>query len=398
MHHAVEVFVSAAPGDEAIREELRAKLSPFVEAGILRGAALFASPAEQPIRVRSADVIVVLVSPEALAPGGSVETALREGLAMERDKKAVVIPVRARRGAAEESGLLADRTLYPRDGRALDAAVPRVEDSEQVFREAVTGVLTGVALCHVMVGDFLLEDEREAAAAAAFQRGLTLAERLAAEAPDDEDHRSLVAVTRDRYADALLAAGDGPGALAAYESALVVREELSQAAPDNLMRRRAVARCHESIGEVLRAMGDKPPALAAYRACLVLREEIAAAASSDAEVRRELGAAHGRIGHVLRAMGDPAGAIASFRTGLAIAASLADDCSDVGTYQGDHAIFCFRIATVLSEGTTAERQEARSHLRRALSIYRVLEERKLLTESQAIWPPAVEALLTSLGT
>ena len=393
MHHAVELFVSSAPGDQAIREELCARLAAFVDAGIMRESVPAAPPTDTRSRLRTADVIVVLVSPEALTPGSIVEATLREGLVMERDKRAVVIPLRARSGADEQAGVLSDRTIYPRDGRALDVT----DDREGIFREAIAGVLTGVTLCHVMVGDYLLEDEREAAAAASFQRGMDIAERLSGDAPDDQDHRSLVALTRDRYADALLAAGDGPGALAAYKEALVVRERLSQDAPENVARRRALARCHESIGEVLRAMGEKPDALAAYRACLVLREELAETTFDD-DARRDLYATYGRIGHVLRAMGDPRGALGAFRTGLGLAAALAAEQPDIAAVQGDHALFCFRAATVLSEGTSAERLEARSLLRRALAIYRVLEERGLLTEAQAIWPPAVEALLVTLGT
>jgi tetratricopeptide (TPR) repeat protein len=393
MHHAVELFVSSAPGDQTIREELCARLAAFVDAGIVRHSVPAASPPDTRSRLRTADVIVVLVSPEALEPGSIVETALREGLAMERDKRAVVIPVRARAGAAEQAGLLADRTIYPRDGRALDEG----DDHDGMLRDVVAGVLTGVTLCHVMVGDYLLEDEREAAAAAAFQRGITLAERLAEDAPDDQDHRSLVALTRDRYADALLAAGDGQGALAAYQSALVVRERLAEDAPESITRRRALARVHESIGEVLRAMGEKPEALAAYRACLVLRKELAESTFDD-DARRDLYTTYSRIGHVLRAMGDPRGALDAFKTGLALAAALAAEQPDIPGVQGDHALFCFRAATVLAEGTSAERLEARSLLRRALGIYRVLEERGLLTEAQAIWPPAVESLLVTLGT
>ncbi|WP_281328835.1 hypothetical protein [Polyangium sp. 6x1] len=393
MHHAVELFVSSAPGDQVIREELCARLAAFVDAGIVREAVPAAPLLDTRSRIRTADVIVVLVSPEALTPGSIVEATLSEGLTMERDKRAVVIPLRARAGAPEQAGLLSDRTIYPRDGRALDDA----EHQAESFGEAIAGVLTGVTLCHVMVGDYLLEDEREAAAAASFQRGMTLAERLAESAPNDQDHRSLVALTRDRYADALLAAGDGPGALAAYREALVVRDRLALDAPDDVGRRRALARCHESIGEVLRAMGEKPEALAAYRACLVLREDLAELTYDD-DARRDLYATYGRIGHVLRAMADPRGALEAFRTGLALAARLAAEQPDVPAIQGDHALFCFRAATVLAEGTSAERLEARSLLRRALAIYRVLEERGLLTEAQAIWPPAVEALLVTLGT
>ncbi|MDI3289697.1 tetratricopeptide repeat protein [Polyangium sp. 15x6] len=393
MHHAVELFVSSAPGDQVIREELCARLAAFVDAGIVRESVPAAPPTDTRALLHTADVILVLVSPEALTSGSLVEAILREGLTMERNKRAVVIPLRARAGAPEEAGLLADRTLYPRDGRALDEA----EHRDEIFREAIAGVLTGVTLCHVMVGDYLLDDEREAAAAAAFQRGMTLAERLAGDAPDDQDHRSLLAITRDRYADALLAAGDGPGALAAYKEALVVRDRLARDAPDDVTRRGALARCHESIGEVLRAMGEKPEALAAYRACLALREDLAESTYDD-EARRDLYATYGRIGHVLRAMGDSRGALEAFRTGLKLAARLAAEQPDMAAIQGDHALFCFRAATVLAEGTSAERLEARSFLRRALAIYRVLEERELLTEAQAIWPPAVEALLTTLGT
>jgi len=395
MQHAVELFIASAEGDQAIREELCIQLSPLVEAGILR--ALSPDPPETEISssLNAADIVVLLTSPEALTPGSAVEVALREGLAMERARKAVVIPLRARPFDAEGS-ILSERTIYPRDGRSLELDPLGQDHREARFRDAIVGVITGVTLCHVMVGDIFLEQERDALAAAAFRRAIALAERLADEEPDDEDHLTLVAVARDRLGDALLSIGDGPSALAAFESARHVRDRLVRVAPNHHGRRRALARCHESIGEVLRAMGDKSEALTAYGACLELRAALALELG-DAESQRDLYTTHSRIGHVHRAMGDLEAAIAAFRTGLALAEALvAESGSTHGTFEADVALFCFRAATVLTDGTDDDRREARELLHRARAIYTALDESARMPEGQTIWPPAVEALLDTL--
>jgi tetratricopeptide (TPR) repeat protein len=388
MHHAVELFVSAAPGDRALRQELCARLAPLVEGGLVREATASAGEASLP-SLQSADIVVVLLSPEALAERSPLLSALDEALGMERERRAVVIPLRARPCDVSDTPLAA-RVIYPRDERALDDP----DHQGLAFREAITGILTGVALCHVTIGDHLLEREREAAAAAAFRRAHAIAERLTSEAPDDRDHLVLLALVRDRLGDALLAAGDGPSALAAFEAARRVRERLVRTTPAEAAMRRALARCHESIGEVLRAMGQKPEALAAYLKCLELREALAEELTHP-EAKRELYATHGRIGHVHRAMGNTAAALEAFRTGLSLAEALAAE-DEAAQHRADTALFYFRVATVLSDGETAERKEARTLLERALVLYRDLEASAELTTAQSIWPPAVEALLDTI--
>lgn len=390
MNHAVELFVSSAPGDQALRQELRARLSPLVEGGLVREATASPEEANAASPLASADLVVVLLSPEALAEGSKILATLDEALGMERERRAVVIPLRARACDVSETPLAA-RVIYPRDDRALD----HPDHQALAFRDAIAGIQTGAALCHVTIGDHLLEGEREAAAAAAFRRAHAIAERLTLDDPDDHDHLVLLALVRDRLGDALLAAGDGPSALAAFEAAKRVRERLVRTTPHQAALRRALARCHESIGEVLRAMGDKPEALTAYRASLELRQTLAEE-QAHPEATRELYATHGRIGHVLRAMGDLSAALHAFRTGMALAEALATEHDEAAPHRADIALFCFRVASVLSEGESAERKEARALLERALVLYRDLEERALLTPAQSIWPPAVEALLDTI--
>jgi len=385
MGHAVELFVIAAKGEIALKEELLARLAPLVEAGIVRGSS--ADPAGA--RVETADVIVALASPEALAEGTETRAELEKALAMERACHGVVILLRARKMKPLPG--FEDRALLPRDGAPLDTE----EDAATAWQGALAGVLEGVALCHVTVGDLLLKQEREAAAAAAFRRALAIAETLAGEEIVGEPELELLALVRDRLGDALLAAGDGPGAFAAYESARVVHERLVRLAPGDHKKLGALGRCFESVGEVLHAMGARPEALRAYQACLALRERLAAETGAAA-ARRELCLTHSRIGHVFRAMGEAEAALEAFRTGLTLAEALAGDHAADASFRADLALFCFRAATVLVEGSPAQREEARALLGRARGIYRDLEERGLLAEAQAIWPPAVEALLDSL--
>jgi tetratricopeptide (TPR) repeat protein len=388
MGHAVELFISSAPSGLALRDELAQRLRPLVDEGLVRDVTMpepLADDAHQGLA--SADLVVLLLCSDALAPGSATEAEIALALAMERDGRAVVVPVLAR---PCDPNPLADRLCWPRDGVPLALAI----DLDAAFADVVAGVLRGVSLCHMTVGDLFLAQQRDAAAIGAFHRALALAERLYRQAPHDEERLAHFARARDRLGDALLAAGDGPGAVSAFEDARDSYEDLCARAPTDAARR-ALARCYESIGETLRAMGDKPPALAALTTCLAMRASLAEE-SPTPEATRDVYQTQAKIGHVLRAMGELSDALVAFRAGLELAHALAEAHPDEATFQADLALFCFRAATVLVEGDVDERAEARAMLLRARALYRALEESGRLPEAQDIWPPAVEAMLDTL--
>jgi tetratricopeptide (TPR) repeat protein len=392
MRNAVELFVSSAPGDAALRDALVEHLAFLSHEGLVREAAAPAeAPAERAVdaRLGSADLVLLLISPEALAPGTSTEAEMRMALDMEREGRAVVVPVKLR-AAALEDGPLAGRALVP-----VGSPLASREDRLAALREIEAAVLTGVSLCHVRVGDILLARERDAAAAASFRTALSIADRVLAGDPTREDRLTHVALVRDRLGEALLAGGDGPGALAEFDAARGAREHLLSLAPEDERRRNALARSLESMGEVLRAMGEKKLALEAFRGCLALRHAIAESAPS-AEATREVYLTQARMGHVLRTMGDVEGALAVFRVGMELSEALFEQASLAAASRADHALFCFRAATVLAEGTPEQREEARSLLRRALALYSALANEGQMPEGQEIWPPAVESLLDSI--
>ena len=237
MTHAVELFVCSEPSDRALHDELCVRLGPLVEAGLVRDFPSDPVDSLPRARVASADVVVALISPAALADGSTVNAVITEAVAMERQQRTVLIPARAR-PCSLDSEPLCERIVYPRDESALDSDVAR----EYAFRDVVAGVLTGITLCHVTVGDMLLQTEREAAGADAFRHALKIAERLSAEFPDDVDHLTLVSLVRDRLGDALLMMGDGPSALAAFRSAKEAHERLVATAVHRKNRRRLLAR------------------------------------------------------------------------------------------------------------------------------------------------------------
>ncbi|UQA58929.1 toll/interleukin-1 receptor domain-containing protein [Polyangium aurulentum] len=388
MGNAVELFISSAPSGLALRAELARRLQPLVDAGFVRDVMVPDPPAEAEQKgLGSADLVVLLLCPDALAPGSPTEAEIAQALDMEREGRAVVVPVLAR---PCNLGPLAERPCWPRAGVPLDAAL----DTDSAFADVLAGVLRGVSQCHMTVGDLLLSQQREAAAAAAFRRALAIAERLYQQAPHDDERLEHFARARDRLGDALLAAGDGPGSHEAFEDARQSYEDLCARAPTEPARR-ALARCYESIGEVLRAMGDKPPALAALTTCLQMRMSLAKDVRTP-EATRDVYQTHAKIGHVLRAMGDLPAAFEAFQAGLVLSDVLAAACPEEATFQADVALFCFRAATVLAEGDATERAGARELLLRAREIYRVLDESARLPEAQSIWPPAVEAMLDTL--
>lgn len=402
MSHAAELFLWSEPSDRSLRDELALRLGSLVTGGLVREPAPEAADSFPGARVATADVVVVLLSPEALQEGSSVKTVLNDALELERQRRTVLIALRAR-PCAIDSGPLAERVIYPRDTTALDDEAAR----EYAFQEAIAGILTGITLCHVTVGDLLLESEREVAAAKAFRHARSIAEKLSAEFPDDLDHLALVALVRDRVGEALLAMGDGPGALAAFQSAKEVHDQLVTRAVDRAERQRLLGRCIESIGDVLRAMGEKSLALQAFQDCLSLRKELMTELG-DVRSRREVGSTYVRLGHVLRALGESAEALAAFRQGMTIAEELAFETAtsstalmtqaDVAAFQAERALFCFRTASVLADGGKVQHDEARELLLRALGIYHDLESRNVLPEAHKIWPPAIEAMLDSLDT
>lgn len=402
MSHAAELFVWSDPSDRSLRDELCHRLGALVTSGLVREFPLEPADDSPSARIATADVVVVLLSPEGLKEGSSVQTAIQEALEFERKRRTVLIPVRAR-PCSIDAGPLVDRVVYPRDATALDDEALR----EYAFQEAVAGVLTGVTLCHVTVGDLLLEGEREAAAANSFRHARAIAEKLSAEFPDDLDHLALVALVRDRVGEAMLAMGDGPGALAAFQSAKEIHTQLLPRVVDRAERQRLLGRCVESIGDVLRAMGEKQLALQAFRDCLSLREELATTLG-DVQSRRDVASTYVRLGHVLRALGEPTEALSAFREGMTLAEHLAFETAtsstalmtqaDVAAFQAERALFCFRTASVLADGGNTQRDEARELLLRALGIYHDLESRNVLPDAHKIWPPAIEAILDSLDT
>lgn len=389
MGHAVELYISSAPSGLALRDELVRRLGPLVDEGLVRA---LTGPAREAESERggmdSADLVVLLLCPDAHQPGSEAEAEIARALEMEREGRAVIVPVL---GRPCDPDPLAHRMRWPRSGVPLALA----PDPDAAFADVVAGVIRGISRCHMTVGDLYLSQQRDGAAIGAFHRALALAERLVRESPDDEERLEHLAVARDRLGDALLAAGDGPSALAAYAEARSSYEDLCTRAPGHLAWRRSFARCYESMGEVLRAMGDKPPAVSALSACLVMRASLAEEAPSP-EATRDVYQTQAKIGHVLRAMGNLPAALEIFRAGLTLAEALAEAYPGEITFTADLALFCFRAATVLVEGEADDRAEARVMLLRARALYGDLEARGLLPEGQEIWPPAVESMMDTL--
>jgi hypothetical protein len=102
-----------------------------------------------------------------------------------------------------------------------------------------------------------------------------LAEQLARD-PANTVWQGNLSVSHDRIGNVLLAQGDGPGALAAYRKGLTIRETLAAHDPTNTHWQGNLAVSHKKIGDVLVAQGEEPRALVAYRRGLAIAEALAA--------------------------------------------------------------------------------------------------------------------------
>jgi tetratricopeptide (TPR) repeat protein len=153
---------------------------------------------------------------------------------------------------------------------------------------------------------------------------------------------------------------------------------------------------YDNIGDVLRALGEKSAALTAFQKSLSIRMQLATGDGNHPSRQHEVYLSHSKIGNVLRALGDTPAAIAAFRTAIDMARHLSEKDGGNPQWRVDDALFCFKAATILAEGTASERFEARTLLEHARSTLSDLSSAALLPHRQAIWLPAVEDFLSTL--
>lgn len=174
-------------------------------------------------------------------------------------------------------------------------------------------------------GDALLSKGDRAGALKAYEEGLEIARRLAADDPDNGDLARDVSVSLERIGDIRFAGGDRAGALKAYEESLEIARRMAADDPGDARFTRDLSVGLDRIGNVRAAGGDRTDALKAYKESLEIRRRLLAADPGNDGLARDVSVSLNKIGDLRFAGGDRTGALKAYEEGLEIRRRLAAD-------------------------------------------------------------------------
>ncbi len=290
-----------------------------------------------------------------------------------------------------------DLSLYWEKRRLALAIEPGEFAAEGGWRSfnANTGdaaVLEHSRNCMRHLGDLLSDIGSSKGALEAFRKALAIAERLAAQDPDNAGWKSDLSVSHNRIGSVLVAQGNLAGALEAFRKAMAIAERLAVQDADNAKWQRNLNVSHSRIGGVLEAQGNLAGALEAFRKCLAISERLAAHAPDNAGWQRSLRVSHNKIGSVLLAKGNLAGAMEAFRKAMAIAERLAAHYPNNTDWQLELSYSHNNIARVMdAQGKLAGALDA---VRKGLGI---LERLYAQDPSNAKWQHALVPKHNNIG-
>ena len=130
-----------------------------------------------------------------------------------------------------------------------------------------------------------------------------------------------LSVSFDKIGDVQSARGNLEAALKAYQDGLAIAEKLAAQDPSNTEWQRDLSVSFDQIGDVQSARGNLEAALKAYEDGLAIREKLAAQDPSNTGWQRDLSVSFDKIGDVQSARGNLEAALQAYQDGLAIARS-----------------------------------------------------------------------------
>jgi tetratricopeptide (TPR) repeat protein len=165
----IEVFISYARKDKLLREKLEVHLSPLKRQGMMSSAwhdrqIVAGSEWEEEIdcHMRTADIILLLISPDFVHSKYCYEIELPIVMSRHEAKEACVVPILLRPVAGWENLPFAKLQIYPSGAKP----VTRWSDKDDAFVDVVKGI--GEAAIQI----FALRQERERLAAEKLKREL----------------------------------------------------------------------------------------------------------------------------------------------------------------------------------------------------------------------------------
>ncbi len=211
------------------------------------------------------------------------------------------------------------------------------------------------------IGDVLVALGKGAEALATYQARLTIAERMAAQEPDNPKWQRELSANHVRIGDVLAALGEGDGALASYQVRLAVAERMANQDPANPRWQQELASSYSRVGDMLAAQGQPARAMAAYQAGRAIYARLVEQAPTNLQWEQEFALSQEKVGDMFAAQDQPNEALAAYREGLSKRAWLAERAPENLSLQRDLALSQEKIGELLtsqnrySEALTAYR-------------------------------------------
>lgn len=156
-----------------------------------------------------------------------------------------------------------------------------------------------------------------------FRSAMTLAQRLAAMAPESGARKRDVVFIQQKLGDIRQQQGNWESAIAEYQAALTTIQKLVDAEPDNPGWRRDLANTMNRLGQALARKKDFDAALTRYRAAFEIRTALLANDPDNDVPQSNVAASHVDLGMLHDRRGEPDAAVAEYKKGLEIRERLA---------------------------------------------------------------------------
>jgi len=270
---------------------------------------------------------------------------------------------------AYSDGLAIDETLAARDAGNAD----RQRD---------------LAVIWAKIGDVRMAQDDLAGAAEAYLDGLDIAEKLAARDEGNVGLQRDLSVSLSRIGGVKLALNDLTGALQAYSDSLAIGQKLAARDLGNVNWQRDLSVSWNKIGDVKVAQDDSAGALEAYSESLAIRERLAARDEGNADWQRDLSVSWEKIGDIRLEQGDIAGALQAYSADLALSEKLAARDDSNADWQRDLIVAHYKL------GQAGE--DPRLHYTKALEIAEAMDEKGILSPSDAFIPDMLREELANL--
>jgi serine/threonine protein kinase/Flp pilus assembly protein TadD len=200
---------------------------------------------------------------------------------------------------------------------------------------------------HYQLGDLEWNLGDAVAAKKEFQKGLQLAQQLAASRPQESETQRLLSNGYTKLGDAIKLLGDTEGAGAVFLRSLEIDRALVAKAPKNTEEQQNLCIDLDKLGDVALRQGDPEKALKYYRECFEIRSALVASDNTDIRLQRDLSSVHTRLGDAKVDLGNVAEALTHYKSALIISKKLAELHPENVEVQSDFGLNSGRVGNVL---------------------------------------------------